>query len=126
MNIDKDIEILKELTEKCNACKFATCEQCEINWTQIQAISNVVSELESYKGKIIHLSDEEYNRVIENAQKDIKKESETWKKIAEKLALRYADYLMDYEGRTGEKNHLIPTTAEKLLDWARKEVEKDE
>lgn len=88
------------------------------------------SELETYK-KIVDEKNKELNEenlrcsklAVEN--NDLKEKLKTNKKIAEKLALRYADYLMDYEGRTGEKNHLIPTTAEKLLDWAKREVENE-
>ena len=69
---------------------------------------------------IVVLSDEEYNKVIENAQKDIKKELETWKKTAEKLAeeLRYLPIPAD-----GEVIEFA--TGEEYIDWARKEVENE-
>lgn len=35
---------IKELIEKCNECKFATCEQCEYNWTDIQDIKKDLEE----------------------------------------------------------------------------------
>ena len=155
-NIDKDIERCKELIKTEHA-----------NWiglTNQDAIAGVLSELESYRGKIV-LSDEEYNKVIENAQKDIRselyrlresnkdlvscakgqsetistlnKELETYKKIAEKLAEEY----IALESRLDETVEIDDDYCnfdvvqcfsfrkkfckECIIDWARKEVEKD-
>lgn len=47
-----NIEILEKLVERCKECKFACCEQCEINWKEVQAIENL---LENSK-KIIELN----------------------------------------------------------------------
>lgn len=47
MSIEDAIKKCKEITSKCDDCKFATCEQCEINWTDIQAIKIVLGNLES-------------------------------------------------------------------------------
>ena len=47
-NIDEDIKTLEELINNCEECKFATCEQCEINWTKVQAIKNVLNEVKEY------------------------------------------------------------------------------
>lgn len=89
-NIDEDIKILEELAIKkyddklLNTLDMVT-EEDDVYILSIferQAIENVLSELESYKGKIIHLSDEEYRKVIDNAQKDIKSELETYRRIA--------------------------------------------
>lgn len=44
--IKQNIERLENLTQRCKECKFATCEQCEINWNDIQSIENVLAELE--------------------------------------------------------------------------------
>ena len=46
-NIEDDIKKCKEITSKCDDCKFAACEQCEINWTDIQAIKIVLGNLEA-------------------------------------------------------------------------------
>lgn len=40
---------IKELIEKCDECKFATCEQCEYNWKDIQDIKKDLEE--NYAGK---------------------------------------------------------------------------
>lgn len=48
-DLEKDINSLELLVGGCKTCKFATCEQCEINWKQIQSISNVISALTKYK-----------------------------------------------------------------------------
>lgn len=39
-----NIEILEKLVERCKECKFACCEQCEINWKEVQAIENLIQE----------------------------------------------------------------------------------
>ena len=46
-NIEDAIKRCKEIISKCDDCKFATCEQCEINWTDIQAIKIVLGNLEA-------------------------------------------------------------------------------
>lgn len=126
MDLDKDIKIvekfIKEVQEEYSETlvdgKVYRIENFPIEFKPTKelakSIKNVLTELETYRKTLKCTQDSWY--------KDTQ-ELEKYKKIAEKLALRYADYLMDYEGRTGEKNHLIPTTAELLLDWARKEVE---
>lgn len=67
---------------------------------------NTLSELETNKKAVDNL-------LVKNAE--LKQELETYKKIAEKLA----EYSIDIE------NYTPPTIAE-LIDWTRKEVEKDE
>ena len=47
MSIEDDIKRCKEIISKCDDCKFATCEQCEINWTDIQAIKIILGNLEA-------------------------------------------------------------------------------
>lgn len=44
-----DIEILEELIQRCKECKFACCEQCEINWKEVQAIENLIKENKKLK-----------------------------------------------------------------------------
>ena len=46
-NIEDAIKRCKEIISKCDDCKFATCEQCEINWTDIQAIKIILGNLEA-------------------------------------------------------------------------------
>ena len=38
----EDIKVLEELINKCKECNFLFCEQCEINWKQVQAIGNLI------------------------------------------------------------------------------------
>ena len=47
MSIEDAIKRCKEIISKCDDCKFATCEQCEINWTDIQAIKIILGNLEA-------------------------------------------------------------------------------
>lgn len=69
-NIEEDIKIVEELLKDFN-CKET--EYTILFKEKAQSISNV---LELVKDKTIHLSDEEYRQVIENAQKDIKQKYE--------------------------------------------------
>ena len=42
MSEDEATEKLKRLVARCKECKFATCENCEINWTEVQAIETIL------------------------------------------------------------------------------------
>jgi hypothetical protein len=42
MNKDETTEKLKRLVARCKECKFATCENCEINWNEVQAIETIL------------------------------------------------------------------------------------
>lgn len=44
MELNQAIERLKEFD--CMDCKFSTCEKCEINYGDVQAIKVVLQELE--------------------------------------------------------------------------------
>ena len=56
---EKIIEDIKEIINRCKECKFATCEQCEINWTQIKTIDGILDlynkqkEINQYNDKEI-------------------------------------------------------------------------
>lgn len=120
MNIDKDIERCKELikTEHSNW----------IGMSNQDAIENVLSELESRISK-----EEKMKDLISK----LKIELETYKKIAEKLAeeldkvteeFTREEYYEDYEfcnHRCCIENFNIKCK-QCIIDWARKEVEKDE
>lgn len=152
MNIDKDIETIKDLIEysqnMINDMEYEKPVEITIYKEDIQAIENVLSELEK-KDKIIKIDEmmskedgiyiqelkselEKYKKAYEletyERQKFIE-ELETYKKIAEKLA----DLIV---AKVGTRTHICKNMncdKEKAifcngcaLDWARKEVEKDE
>ena len=79
-NIEDDIKRCKEIISKCDDCKFATCEQCEINWTDIQAIKIVLGNLEA-------LCDmqKSADRELENAKKINEEHKKENKKLREKV-----------------------------------------
>jgi hypothetical protein len=56
-NREEDIKKLNRLIEGCKECKFAACEQCEINWTEVQAIEHILAEREEDKKKIDKLEE---------------------------------------------------------------------
>ena len=49
MELSEAIERLKKFD--CTDCKFATCEQCEINYGEVQAIKIVLEALEITQAK---------------------------------------------------------------------------
>ena len=112
-NIDKDIEIIKTKIEyyKNNP------EGC--NWRlsfedteDIQAIENVLSELENKDEQLQELK--ENNRDMFSYQADLKSELETYKEIAERLADIVALNTVPKE-----------ECKQCIIDWARNEVEKE-
>ena len=118
MNIDKDIEKLEK------AIKVLTGNDTGIKLDfegTAQAIENVLSTLKRERAKI---------KVLSKINKEIFDEKETYKKIAEKLAHYIWKYdSCEYEiGKNGkcEGYYIDKDCTEKcIIDWARKEVEKD-
>lgn len=45
--IDNDIIVLQKIVERCNKCKFAACEQCEINYTEVESIKRILRKMEN-------------------------------------------------------------------------------
>ena len=78
-NIEKDIKTVEERVETLNRhIKNYEKIDCKTEVYQglIKERSALENILELVKDKTIHLSDEEYRQVIENAQKDIKQKYE--------------------------------------------------
>lgn len=44
-----DIKSLEKIVERCEDCKFAACENCEINWTEVQLIKKIIKENKELK-----------------------------------------------------------------------------
>ena len=130
MNIDKDINYLKRQIETSER-QFEEIGVGCLSSKEIEAISNVISELDETKATLKCTQDSWY--------KDTQ-ELETWKKIAEKLAERFAktsDY--SYEGNNFYYCGAIEDTCkisevsipnevckQCIIDWAKREVEKNE
>lgn len=87
MDIEEDIKIVKEFNEKN---RFRDCGKLN------NAIDNILEEIEENKKYTIHLTDEQYRKVIENAQKDIedkyKKQIEELKKYNKNVSDRIVEY----------------------------------
>lgn len=98
MNIDKDINYLKRQIETSER-QFEEIGVGCLSSKEIEAISNVISELDETKATLKCTQDSWY--------KDTQ-ELETWKKIAEKLESMCESYGLDVD-----------------IDWARKEVENE-
>ena len=73
-------ESIKFLISRCNECKFATCENCEINWEQVQAIDKLQKENQDYKKLILGIKGK-----LNNIQFEVE---QAWRKI-EKLENKY-------------------------------------
>lgn len=50
MELKEAKERLKKFDGKCDKCPFSACEQCEINYADVQAINMVLAELDKQKG----------------------------------------------------------------------------
>ena len=98
-NLDKDIEILKEFEN------YSPYE--EIGETGKQAIKNVLTELETYK-KIAEKLAEELDKITED--------------IAREKGIE--DFEFCNERCHNEDDYIDCTDC--IIDWARKEVEKDD
>ena len=46
-SIEEDIKRLNEIIKKCDVCNFLICDQCKINWKEVQSIKTVLSNLEA-------------------------------------------------------------------------------
>lgn len=132
-NLDKDIKILEELKNKKVAINsmFYYIGIFELDEEDKQAISNVLSELERYKRYYEEQNEVNKKFVSKDKFDEVNTELETYKKIAEKLAHYIWQYdCCEYEiGKNGKcKCYYIDKdcTEKCIMEWARKEVEKDE
>ena len=121
MNIDKDIEILKEIAE---SIRFDG--DIYLKETDKQAIENVLSELETNKKAVDNL-------LVKNAE--LREELETYKKMVKKLVERIIERMKDESSLDGNCYEEFGVTFcqranddcnKCIIDWARKEVEKDD
>lgn len=72
-----NIEILEKIITRCKECKFATCENCEINWNEVQAIENLIQENKELRIQISARETVVDKLIKEN--KDLKEENHTLK-----------------------------------------------
>lgn len=73
----KDIKMLETQIQACKECKFATCEQCEISYTEVKAIENLISRNKKL---------EQENKILKNKQTKIIADS-----FHEKMAKKFDD-----------------------------------
>lgn len=95
-NIDKDIKIIEKRLElwKVNPQIMIQPE----NFYFVQALGNAINRLKEYDSKIIHLSDEEYRKVIDNAQADLKSELAIKGKMIDSMANTFLTIAKDRPG----------------------------
>ena len=130
-NLDKDIEIedfIKEVTERIEFSGFRPDivikkEKAKTAVESLEEYEQIKTDYYFLKNKVNWYS-KEYDKLFDENNK-LSKELETYKKIAEKLAteLRQADNGAEQLGYYGEFANK-PTQC--IIDWARKEVEKDD
>lgn len=97
-NIEKDIRKINNLIERCKECKFATCEQCEINWTEVKAIEHILAEREEDIKKIEKLEKE--NKEILNSKIGIDLSYEDYipkQKVLDKIQERKFELQQEYK-----------------------------
>ena len=52
------IDTLSRLIDRCKECKFATCENCEISWNEVQSIKGLLDLYTHKKGRVEELKQE--------------------------------------------------------------------
>ena len=63
MNEEIEEDKLQKLIDKCNECKFSSCEQCNINWTEVQAINSLLDLYNKQKERIEELEEKD-NKIV--------------------------------------------------------------
>lgn len=120
-DIDKDIQVVKDLIEysqnMINDMEYERPVEITIYKEDIQAIENILSELEN-KDKQIKLEIKGRDTLV-NLNTELSKELETYKKKAEKLAVKMIYLPISEDG-------VFYCTKEAVIDWARKEVENEQ
>lgn len=103
----KETRIVDELISRCKECKFATCEQCEINWNEIQAIEKVIRVLQIENSqlkadmKTNYINKTKIEEKIESCKKqyafynDDKRKTKNIAKIYDKIIEVLVDLLME-------------------------------
>lgn len=120
MNIDKDIKRLEGKVKKCKTCASYYCNQCEISYTEIKSIENVLWAL---NGKDCVIETQTHNEeVLEEYVAKLEVELETYKKIAENWA-EHIDFCPNNFEITKCEDY-DNNCAKCRLEYARKEVEK--
>ena len=103
-NIDKDIKRIECLIEKCKQCKLNACITCDICWSEVQAIENLLSRLKTVERMNDVLADKVYRHIDMMNMLDVGKE---------------IDYDLEkiFNGLDDEEVIKI------IKEWARKKVE---
>ena len=73
-NIDKDIKRIECLIEKCKQCKLNACITCDICWSEVQAIENLLSRLKTVERMNDVLADKVYRHIDMMNMLDVGKE----------------------------------------------------
>ena len=106
MEEDEDIKILETQIQACKECKFATCEQCEISWTEVQALQNLIARYKELEEDIKYVSEEKWKadetvifltERLENALKDRIPKSKVQEKIEELKKEKKAPITIQWE-----------------------------
>ena len=89
-SIEKDIKQVESLIKKCDGCKLNECINCEINWTEIQSIKNIIRALHKAnkdkhnQSNLRRLNDRKYRKVLSD-YKRVLKENEKQKELIERM-----------------------------------------
>ena len=70
--MEEDIKILQKLVDNCEDCNFSACEECFINWTQVQAIKHLLIRYKKYRELNNKYQKNWYEKNKEKRKKDFK------------------------------------------------------
>lgn len=88
-SIEEDIKRLNEIIKKCDVCNFLICDQCEINWKEVQSIKTVLGNLEALSNMQI-AADKELKKAREINKEHQKINGELREKVKELEANLYS------------------------------------
>lgn len=78
--MEEEIKRIECLIERCKQCKLNACITCDICWSEVQAIENLMKEFKKAKIENIEYQIGQLPDTTED-YKNLKKELEKWKKI---------------------------------------------
>lgn len=117
-----DREKIEKIIFLCDNCKFATCEQCEINYGDIYAIKHLYEENQKLKeeNKAVWHKNTEIEYDLEKTRNKMQREI----KIKNEYLQLIIDLGFDYDGF--EKSESLKELIDELIDLAKKAIHNDD
>lgn len=115
-SIEEDIKRLNEIIKKCDVCNFLICDQCEINWKEVQSIKTVLSNLDALCNMQMAADKElkkareinkEHQKINEELREKVKELKNTIKKISKSSSNNEKLIEKFYKGEAFTSNQIV-------------------